>query len=340
VVHPLRRYWKKIISGVIFALITLFGSISDALEFVQTQLNFQFTSIQFSVSQVILVVIGLSGFVLLAWDIRKSRHLEQTVSKSAEVAVSSLAEQLKIQNLQTVQRLRKERYVQLNREVFTALADYAQTEIPRTFGFDAWSELKLIYSISHLRANPFFVEAEKHFEIDLPNLLSMIEEIEESSEKFVEDVEQFRGKVVSRVRQSLSTIGPTVSLSEYYTNEPNTIYLDGVSSALAERWVSTILFSKGKTIELFLHYEGDKVIISARHIATISSPSLREELRRRVEELCRDREILKELLGLTERRTQLQDRIDNEVRKPVYRTFIFPIRAERYDTSCQFCPQL
>jgi len=68
----LRNNWKKVVSLTVSVVVVLFGSIKEAVEYVQTFFNFQFPNL--SSFQVILVTVGIIVLFLTIYDALKPKE--------------------------------------------------------------------------------------------------------------------------------------------------------------------------------------------------------------------------------------------------------------------------
>jgi hypothetical protein len=65
----LQKHWKKILGGIISALVLVFGSLLSAVQYFRSVLTSNLSSIQLNFFQISLIVIGLGGLALIAYDV-------------------------------------------------------------------------------------------------------------------------------------------------------------------------------------------------------------------------------------------------------------------------------
>ncbi len=70
----LRPNWKKVVTGLVLALTIIFGSITEVFDYIDALSGQQLRNLTLNALQVILVTIGVTGLLILAYDITKSKE--------------------------------------------------------------------------------------------------------------------------------------------------------------------------------------------------------------------------------------------------------------------------
>jgi len=233
-----------------------------------------------------------------------------------------------------------ERYNRLNQDIFIPLSKYEHTSIPPVFdGGDPWDDLKLIYDISSIRANPLWEEAKKFLQKYLPAVLQAIIDIEELSNNLIGDIGEYRERIETKVKHALSELldeeGNPVKILDEYDPSKNGIYwhtpdiqTHTVFSVLSEQWIRHYLPYKDKLrlddtiadtqyLIPFSIREKGIIFYGTHHIATLPSKALRDGLSDCIDQLRKDKLILDDLIKYFGRRDELQRRINEDVREPL-----------------------
>lgn len=288
-------------------------------------------------------------------ELRKlfSHHGSSVNGRPADVEI---AEQLRLQNARELRRRQQERYQRLAEDVFSPMRVYQGTPVPDVIDHNPWNQLKLVYDLSTVKSNPYFEEANRHLQKDEPGLMPNAEDLESKAREQSRDVEEFRSRVVLfRVRQSMDLVveeAQGIKIVENYTNRPNEIYLAGVLSFLSSMWINPVvnLQTAGHPLDASLinrvieiqdqitsNIDEGRVTIEGTHIATLPTEALGNDFVAAIKQLRRDVLILQGIVDLAKRKQELVNRIDAEVRRPLERITIM-IGAERYETTCEYCP--
>lgn len=247
--------------------------------------------------------------------------------------------------------------------IYTGLKDYKPSTPMSHFNHNPWYNLMIEYDTSPIKELRGFEDAQKHLAKDLPQFLEEITQVESQAKDLNDKVEKCRKDLHSRVKTELSSLQypkdgtepNIITISDNYTNAPNTIYLSSIIRVLSGMWISGIIYGYAwqkkqggepnlddiikalEDLRFLPDPPPEKLVVDSTHIATVPS-ELRNEMLKVLDKLRKDRQILDELLKFADAKEQLESKageLSKEIEKP-----ISLLESGKYETTCDYCNDL